>query len=211
MPSPSSPSPGPAQLLLVRHGQTAWNRQGLVQGHTDEPLDDVGREQALRLGKRLAKAELDVLYSSDLSRASETAACVGVATGLSPRLSPAWREMCLGTAEGRPRQQAYGEHKDMASAAACATGPLAPGAETWEQVQGRVLPALDKLLRAHPGERVALVGHGGSLKVVLAHLLGLDRAMVPRLSVGGNTGLSVVEFYQGEPRLVLLNDTGHLR
>jgi len=54
------------------------------------------------------------------------------------------------------------------------------------------------------------VGHGGSLKVLLSHLLGLRRAMVPRLSVGGNTGLSIVEFHQGEPRLVLLNDQSHL-
>ena len=200
----------PAQLLLVRHGQTDWNLQGLVQGQTDEPLDDKGRDQSRRLGQRLAGMSLSALHSSDLSRAAETAALVGAATGLTPRLSAAWRELNLGAAEGRPRAEALGDHADMASAAALSQGPLAQGAETWEQVQSRVLPALTDLLAAHPGERVLLVGHGGSLKVLLAHLLGLDRAMVPRLSVGGNTGLSIVEFHHGEPRLVLLNDQSHL-
>ncbi len=203
-------SPLPAQLLLVRHGQTDWNLRGLVQGQTDEPLDDQGRGQARRLGQRLAGLGLTALHSSDLSRAAETAALVGQATGLAPQLSAAWRELNLGAAEGRPRAEALGDHADMASAAALSQGPLATGAETWEQVQDRVLPALDQLLAAHPGERVLLVGHGGSLKVLLSHLLGLRRAMVPRLSVGGNTGLSIVEFHQGEPRLVLLNDQSHL-
>lgn len=203
-------SPLPAQLLLVRHGQTDWNLRGLVQGQTDEPLDDKGRDQARRLGQRLAGMGLTALHSSDLSRAAETAALVGAATNLAPQLSAAWRELNLGAAEGRPRAEALGDHADMASAAALSQGPLAEGAETWEQVQARVLPALTAMLAAHPGERVLLVGHGGSLKVLLSHLLGLDRAMVPRLSVGGNTGLSIVEFHHGEPRLVLLNDQSHL-
>jgi probable phosphoglycerate mutase len=201
----------PAKLLLIRHGQTDWNRRGLVQGQSDVPLDDVGREQARRLGLRLAELELSALHASDLSRAAETAALVGQAVGLEPALSPAWRELNLGAAEGRSRAEALGRHADMASAAALSEGPLAEGAETWSQVEARVLGALRELFDACAGEQVALVGHGGSLKVLLAHLLGLERSKVPRLSVGGNAGLTIVEFHQGEPRLVLLNDSSHLQ
>lgn len=208
--SSTIPDSTPEMLLLVRHGQTDWNLRGLLQGQTDEPLDELGREQARRLGRRLAGAGLDALHSSDLSRAAETAALIGEATQLAPQLSAVWREMFLGDAEGQSRARALGDHADMASAAALSEGPLARGAETWEQVRSRVLAALAELLADHAGQRLALVGHGGSLKVLLAHLLGLERAMVPRLAVGANGGLTIVEFHHGEPRLVLLNDTSHL-
>lgn len=201
----------PETLLLIRHGQTDWNRRGLVQGQTDVPLDAVGKEQARRLARRLSELDLSALHASTLARAAETADVIAQAVGLEPVYSSAWCEMNLGAVEGRSRKEALGDHADMASAAARIHGPLAEGAETWEQVQDRVLAAQRELFDAHAGERVALVGHGGSLKVLLAQLLGFERRSVPRISVGSNAGLTIVEFHNGEPRLVLLNDTSHLR
>ena len=89
----------PETLLLIRHGQTDWNRRGLVQGQTDVPLDAVGKEQARRLARRLSELDLSALHASPLARAAETADVIAQAVGLEPVYSSAWCEM-----PGRNRQ-----------------------------------------------------------------------------------------------------------
>jgi broad specificity phosphatase PhoE len=87
-------------LLLVRHGETDWNAEGRLQGHTDRPLSDLGRRQARQLAGELASEELDAIYSSDLARARETAEIVGERLGLPVVLDPDLREKDWGTWEG---------------------------------------------------------------------------------------------------------------
>lgn len=93
-----------AHFFLIRHGETDWNKQGLLQGHSDIPLNEVGKEQALRLGKELRKQNIQAIYASDLKRANETAQLIAEQNKMKIELSPHLREVHLGKAEGLPRQ-----------------------------------------------------------------------------------------------------------
>jgi len=136
-------------LLLVRHGETDWNAEGRLQGHTDRPLSDYGRRQAQELAGELEDEELEAIYSSDLVRARGTAEIVGERFGLPVVLDPDLREKDWGTWEGlnaveRDRVEFVGE--------------------TTEAHQERMLGALRRIAERHPGDqRVLVVTHGGPI------------------------------------------------
>ncbi len=198
----------PALLLLARHGETDWNRERRAQGHTDIPLNDEGRRQARELALRLRSFEIHALVASDLSRAAETARIVGDAIGLSPVLSPAWREIGLGALEGR--EGTHRQFGELVTAAARQAAPLAEGAETFAAFEARILSGYERLARGHAGRTVCVVSHGGTLKTLIAHLVGLPAERIERLSLRANAGLSVVDFRHGRPQLTMINDTRHL-
>jgi len=151
-------------LLLVRHGETDWNADGRLQGQTDRPLSDYGREQARQLAEDLHGEGFDAIYSSDLSRARETAEIVGGRLGLRVELDPDLREKDWGNWEGltsveRDRVEFVGE--------------------STEAHQERTLRALRRLSERHPGDaRILVVTHGGSMRRVQASALGLALPVV---------------------------------
>jgi len=200
----------PALLFLARHGETDWNRERRVQGHTDIPLNDEGRRQAQRLAARMQGIAIDALVASDLVRASETARIVGDALGLAPVLSAAWREIGLGALEGRDAPGANKDFGELVTAAARRPGPLAEGAETFRAFEARIVEGYAQLAREHAGKTVLVVSHGGTLKTLIAHLVGLPAERIERLSLRTNTGLSVIDFRHARPQLTMLNDARHL-
>jgi broad specificity phosphatase PhoE len=151
-------------LLLVRHGETDWNAEGRLQGHTDRPLSDYGRRQARRLAEELEGEELEAIYSSDLARAHETAEIVGERLGLPVALEPDLREKDWGTWEGlsaveRDRVEFVGE--------------------STEAHQERMLRALRLIAERHPGDgRVLVVTHGGSMRRVQTAAMGMALPVV---------------------------------
>ena len=150
-------------LLLVRHGETDWNAEGRLQGHTDRPLSYFGRRQAQQLAEELDGEELEAIYSSDLARARETAEIVGRKLGLPTVLDPDLREKDWGTWEGltaveRDRVEFVGE--------------------STEAHQERILRALQRIAERHPGGRVLVVTHGGSMRRVQTAALGLALPVV---------------------------------
>src|SRR4051812_9194561 len=156
-------------LILVRHGETDWNADGRLQGHTDRPLSDHGRRQARELGDQLkdeepADKELEAIYSSDLARARETAEIVGERLGLPIVLDPDLREKDWGTWEGlsaveRDRVEFVGE--------------------STEAHQERILRALRRISEGHPeGGSVLVVTHGGSMRRVQTAALGMALPVV---------------------------------
>ncbi len=150
-------------LLLVRHGETDWNAEGRLQGHTDRPLSEFGRHQARQLADELAGEELDAIYASDLARARETAEILGERLGLATVLDPDLREKDWGTWEGltavdRDRVEFVGESR--------------------EAHQERILRALRRIAERHPGGRVLVVTHGGSMRRVQTAALGLALPVV---------------------------------
>ena len=153
-------------ILLARHGETDWNVERRVQGQTDRPLNENGREQARALAGELAGESLDAVYSSDLSRAYETARAVAEPRGLDVTLVPELREKDFGTWEGLTDTEV------LARFPAASAGPWGD-AESSEEVARRVVEALRRIARAHPGQRVLVVSHGGPLRAVRAHC-GLD-------------------------------------
>jgi probable phosphoglycerate mutase len=200
----------PSRLVLVRHGETDWNRRRIVQGHADVPLNENGKTQARAVARRLAGEKLDVLYTSDLSRARETADEIGAACGLAVRPDARLREIDVGAWSGLSRKEIRKRHPETVAALERGEDPLRGDGESLVDLRARVVAAYDDLAAAHPGETVAVVGHGGSLKVLIGHLLGLADARLTQLSVAGNTGVSLFDFRDGFPRLVMLNCTRHL-
>ena len=150
-------------LLLVRHGETDWNADGRLQGQTDRPLSDFGRRQAQRLADELADEELEAIYASDLSRARQTAEILGGRLGLAIVLDPDLREKDWGTWEGltaieRDRVEFVGE--------------------STEAHQERILRALSRIAERHPGGRVLVVTHGGSMRRAQTAALGMAMPVV---------------------------------
>ena len=151
-------------LLLVRHGETDWNADGRLQGHTDRPLSDFGRRQARQLAAELEGEELDAIYSSDLSRARETAEIVGERLDLPVVVEPALREKDWGTWEGLTAVE-----RDRVEFAG----------ELTEAHQERMLQALRRIAARHPGDgRVLVVTHGGSMRRVQTAALGMAMPVV---------------------------------
>lgn len=152
------------ELLLVRHGETDWNADGRLQGHTDRPLSEFGRRQARQLAEELAGEELEAIYASDLARARETAEIVGDRLGLAVVLDSELREKDWGTWEGltpaeRDRVEFVGE--------------------STEAHQERTLRALRRVSERHPdGGRVLVVTHGGSMRRAQTAVLGLALPVV---------------------------------
>jgi probable phosphoglycerate mutase len=169
-------------LLLVRHGETDWNADGRLQGHTDRPLSEFGRRQARQLAEELADEELDAIYASDLSRARETAQVVGARLGLAAVLDPDLREKDWGTWEGLTAVER--EQVELAG-------------ESTEAHKDRVLGALKRIAERHPGGRVLVVTHGGSMRRVQTAALGIA------LPVVENCGRWVCAFENGDFRPVI--------
>jgi broad specificity phosphatase PhoE len=159
-------------LLLVRHGETDWNRDGRWQGHSDTHLNDVGREQAARLAGELDG--VDVVYASDLARARETADILAAPLELPVRVDRRLRERSFGTWEGKTRAEI---ENDFAAAHAqwlAGDGPGADDAEPFAEFAARVKSFLDDVVGRHPEETVLVVAHGGSIRVIHALAKGLD-------------------------------------
>lgn len=157
-----------AGVVLARHGETNDNRPPIrVQGFTDTPLNEVGREQAHELAERVTGDGFRSLWSSDLARARETAAIVGARIGFEPRLDPRLREANRGRWEGHLFIDIAREEPEL-YAAWLRAGPdfRFPGGESLLEQQQRVMATLDDVVAT--GELPALVVcHGGSIKVVL--------------------------------------------
>lgn len=146
-------------LYLVRHGETEWNRLHRIQGSTDVPLNDTGREQAERTGRLLARRRWDAIYSSPLSRAFETAAIVATAVGMgAPEVIPELAERNYGEAEGLTGAEISERFPGST--------PV-PGRETRDEVAARVMPALERIARTGPDRRVIVSTHGAVIRTVL--------------------------------------------
>jgi len=170
-------------ILLARHGETDWNLERRVQGHTDRPLNGTGHAQALALAKTLAHEPLEAVYASDLSRAYETARAVAEPRRLPVRTLPELREKDFGTWEGLTDEEILSRFPDARR------GHWGDG-ETHEDVAGRVVAALRTIAERHPGATVLVVSHGGPLRAVLSHCSAagdgpIENCHVARLEIEG--------------------------
>lgn len=163
-------------MILWRHGRTQWNVDGRIQGHTDIPLDTVGRVQARHAARRLASLRPAVLISSDLVRARDTAAELAGLVGLPLRVDPRLRETFFAEWEGLRDDEVaekYGE-----ALAQWRRGGDVPieGAESRAQVGQRAVAAIrEALVDVPPGGVLVAVTHGGTARATIATLLDLPR------------------------------------
>jgi probable phosphoglycerate mutase len=156
-------------LALVRHGQTDWNAEGRLQGHTDVPLNSVGRRQALDAGAWLAESDWDVLVSSPLGRAMETARIIGGQVGLQlAETVPDLSERDYRGIEGTVLRGLERPEIDV----------LMRQAEPEPDVAARGIAGLQEVLRTYPGRNIIVVAHGTILRLTLNLLHGTPRGYI---------------------------------
>ncbi|WP_230180401.1 histidine phosphatase family protein [Aquabacterium sp. CECT 9606] len=152
------------RLLVIRHGETAWNLEARIQGHTDIPLNEHGRWQAERLALALADEGLDAIYTSDLQRARDTAQAVARATGLTLQLDQGLRERNFGRLEGMTQNQVALQWPEEGRRWRERDPTYGPEeGETLQSFYQRCVDTAERLAQLHPGQTVALVAHGGVL------------------------------------------------
>ncbi|HEY7462795.1 MAG TPA: histidine phosphatase family protein [Gemmatimonadota bacterium] len=165
----------PARLLLLRHPETDWNREGRWQGHSDPPVNARGRAQMAEALASLPPERWAAIYTSDLLRARETADWLGARLDLRPRVSPTLRERRMGDWEGLTPEEARAASPDAyPRVEADPWREPPPGGESFAELLARVAPELERIASRHAGEAVLVVTHGGILKAVLCVLLDLD-------------------------------------
>ena len=197
-------------LLIARHGETEWNAEGRIQGHTDIGLSEKGAEQARSLGQRLADRQIDVAYSSDLKRTSETAKLALGGRDITLNETPRLREYNKGIFEGMtlseiqekfPAEYPKYLEKDLSYAP--------EGGETTRDVSTRMASIFSEIKANHLDETVLVVSHGGVLRAAMVSLLGMP--LEGNWSfVFGNCGLTMVDTYTDNAVLQLFNDTSHI-
>jgi alpha-ribazole phosphatase len=199
-------------LLLIRHGETDWNNERRIQGHTDTPLNERGIEQAEKLAVRLfSEGKIDALYSSPLARARLTGEIIAKRSGLSLTLDDRLMEKHLGDLEGMSFEEIEIKYPEVARHwRESREHFLLPGEESAQELQVRVKSFLNEISSRHSGARVAVVTHGGTINMLLSTLMELDiNRRWPFWF--DNASLSWMDLTQPRPRLRLLNDTCHLR
>jgi probable phosphoglycerate mutase len=197
-------------FLLVRHGETAWNREGRIQGQRDSALTATGLAQARAAAARVAAERPDVLYGSDLGRAVDTARRVSEATGLPVRLEPGLRERRYGVFEGKTWAEIARDHPgEFARHEARDPDHQVPGGESPRQFRERVLRTLARIAAEAGAERIAIVTHGGVLDVVYreAARIPLD---APRAHALRNATLNRLRLADGRWELERWGEADHL-
>ena len=198
------------RILLARHGETDWNRDGRWQGHTDKPLNDAGRRQARALAAHLAGEGVDALYSSDLARARQTAEAVELATGLEAIVDADLREVDVGEWAGCNRAEA--KARDPEWYQEWLTGAVSGyrGGETYLQLHERSVRAFQRVLAAEDGRTAVIVCHGGNIRAIVSDVVGLGPDQRWRVASVANCSLTAIERRHGRITLATFNESGHL-
>jgi broad specificity phosphatase PhoE len=192
-------------LYLIRHARSTWNAEGRMQGRADPPLDEVGRAQAQALAEHLKGEPIQVVYSSPMARARETAEILVAIHSACPPLKFDDRlmERHLGEWTGLTGDEARERFPEEIGRNWRVDGP--PGGESQTALAGRAAEAVGDILAAHPEETVAIVSHGGTLNAYLAHLLGIPPEK-PVWFRFGNTGVARLNVRGDHVHLLGLGD-----
>jgi glucosyl-3-phosphoglycerate phosphatase len=179
------------RILLVRHGATEWNLTKRAQGQADIGLTDVGREQALRLIEMLRGYKIDAIYSSDLSRAVDTAKPLAESRGLEIEIDRDLREIDQGEWTGLTTDEIRARWPDR-------WGPARhynarPGGESPNEVRKRGLRAMSRIVEKHPDGCIVLVSHGGTIRWIVAESMGYNDRSSAQLRGLANGGALVLD------------------
>jgi probable phosphoglycerate mutase len=197
-------------FLLLRHGETVWNRAGRLQGWRDSPLSDAGRAQAAALAARLATERIDLLVTSDLGRTLETAAPIAARLGLAVVPDAGLRERCYGELEGMTWAEIE-LARPAAHARLLARDPdyVVPGGESATQFRDRIVAALERLASAHAGASLAVVTHGGVLGMVYRRAKNIPLATLRTFAIP-NGGVNRIRIERGRWAIDAWAETSHL-
>lgn len=200
----------PTRIIAIRHGETTWNVDTRIQGHLDIPLNATGRKQAARMALALKDDPIAAVYASDLTRAWETAQYLGRARGLDVTAEEGLRERGFGDFEGKTFAEIEALLPDQSLRWRKRDPEFAPaGGESLLALNRRVVEAAERLASAHPGQLIALVGHGGVMDVLYRAATRLD-IQAPRTWALGNAAINRLLWTPEGFTLVGWADTQHL-
>ncbi|HIA34019.1 MAG TPA: histidine phosphatase family protein [Candidatus Lambdaproteobacteria bacterium] len=177
------------EIILIRHGETEWNSQQRMQGHSNSDLSSVGQAQIQALGQWMKNVPFDHIYSSDSLRAKQTAEAITQFSGHELKIDLRLREKNLGVFEGLTSEEARERHPEVFRLFKTAGSKyVIDEGESTQQLQDRALEIVDEIRIKHPEEHVLLVTHGGFIRVVMKHSLGLSLETPTRFLIR-NTGV----------------------
>ena len=177
------------EIILIRHGETEWNSQQRMQGHSNSDLSSLGQAQIQALGQWMKNVPFDHIYSSDSLRAKQTAEAITQFSGHELKIDLRLREKNLGVFEGLTSDEARERHPEVYRLFKTAGSKyVIDEGESTQQLQGRALEIVEEIRIKHPEERVLLVTHGGFIRVVMKHSLGLSLETPTRFLIR-NTGV----------------------
>jgi broad specificity phosphatase PhoE len=198
-------------LYLVRHGQTAWNKEEVFRGRTDIPLDETGLKEAELAGEYFKTLDIEAVYSSPLSRAWQTAQKISRFHSLDVQALEGLLDMSFGSWEGRSLKEV--KETDGERYRQWREEPhllRLPGGETLAEVRARTMSALEEVTRKHPEKTVILVSHRVINKVLICGVLGLDNSHFWQFQQD-TTAINLIQHRNGKYILSLMNETCHLR
>ncbi|MEM7345287.1 MAG: MSMEG_4193 family putative phosphomutase [Chloroflexota bacterium] len=195
-------------VLFVRHGENDWTETHKLAGRTPGVhLNAYGREQAVALGERLAKVELNAIYASPLERTVETAEAIATHQKVSVTTDEGLLEVDYGAWTGEPIKK-LAKEKTWPVIQYYPSGAGFPEGETMYGMQARFVQAVARLVAQHPGEKFAIVGHADLIKSAVAHYLGVHFDLFQRIVIS-TASITTVTFTFMGPRVVSVNDTNH--
>ena len=199
------------RLIVIRHGETLWNAIGKQQGQLDTDLSELGVGQARAIAEAMVSRDVDVLYSSDLGRALQTATIIAGRLGLPVCTDARLRERHLGIMQGMT--MAEFEQRHPAEYTEFRRGDLdwqLPGGESVRQRDERVVACADELAKRHAGQTVAIVTHAGVIDDLFRHAVGVSLG-TPRHFSLYNAGIGTFSVRDGNWQLERWGDTDHLK
>jgi len=198
-------------IYLVRHGQTAWNKEEVFRGRTDVPLNETGLKQAELAGQYFKGMEIHAIYSSPLSRAWQTAQKIAQIQTVKVEPLEGILDMSFGDWEGHAHQEI--RKMDNETYRQWVESPhlvKLPGGESLDDVRGRAMAALEEVLRKHPEKTIVLVSHRVVCKVMICAILGLDNSHFWQIAQD-TTAINLIQYNKGKYILSLMNETCHLK
>lgn len=198
-------------VYLVRHGQTAWNKEEIFRGRADVPLNERGLKEAELAAEYFRGKKVDAIYASPISRAIQTAEKIASVLGLKVVPHSGITDMSFGDWEGRPIKEV--EKSDPDRFRLWQEEPhflKVPGGETLEEVRTRAMAALEEVIPSHAQGTVILVSHRVITKVLICAILGLDNSHFWQIDQD-TTAINLIRYKNGKYALSLMNETCHLK
>ncbi len=198
-------------IYLVRHGQTAWNKEEIFRGRTDIPLDETGLKQAELTGEFFRDKKIHRIYSSPLSRAWETAQKIAQIQGLTVQALQGIIDMDFGRWEGKSHRDIQENDKEIYRKWREEPHRVRlPEGETLDEVRERSLAGMEEVIQENPGKTIVLVSHRVICKVLICAILGLDNSHFWQIAQD-TTAINLIQYQEGKYILSLMNETCHLK
>ena len=199
------------RLVLVRHGQTDWNKEYRVQGHGGLPLNEIGLAQAEAIAQMLQNEPVEAIYSSPLERAFQTAEAINRFHNIDIKINDNLKELDVGETDGIYYPGMKTSYPDFFKV--WADDPAVarwPGGESLPELQTRVWRVVENIVAENCKELVVIASHFFALLTLICKILDMDLSNFRKLNLAV-ASISIIEFYDGKFRLVSFNETFHLK